>query len=128
MTSVRAIILMVAGLPALPSARAQGQAPANTLVDLQRQFAGCMAGKTIGPAGSRLTIKLMMKRDGSILGKPRITFSILRATPTPGSASSTTQSARSKPVCPSKSRRRSAARSPGPFVITLGQPKPEQRI
>ena len=36
-----------------------------------------MAGKSAGPAGSRLTIMLMMKRDGSIFGKPRITFSHL---------------------------------------------------
>ena len=53
-------------------------APANTLVELQRQFSACMAGKPAGPAaGSRLTIMLMMRRDGSIFGKPRITFSHL---------------------------------------------------
>ena len=34
-----------------------------------------MAGKPVGPAGSQLTIMFMMKRDGSIFGKPRITFS-----------------------------------------------------
>jgi hypothetical protein len=36
-----------------------------------------MAGKSLGPTGSRLTIVLTMKRDGSIFGKPRITFSHL---------------------------------------------------
>ena len=34
-----------------------------------------MAGKPLGPAGSQLTIMFMMKRDGSIFGKPRITYS-----------------------------------------------------
>ena len=56
---------------------AEEAAPANTLVELQRQFGACMAGKSLGPAGSRLTIMLTMKRDGSIFGKPRITFSHL---------------------------------------------------
>ena len=47
-------------------------APANTLVELQRQFSACMAMKPAGPAGSRLTIMLMMKRDGSIFGKSQL--------------------------------------------------------
>ena len=95
-------------------ALAQGSAPANTLVELQRQFSACMAGKPAGPAGSRLTIMLMMKRDGSIFGKPRITFSHLEGdAEVPTGASSTTQSARSRRACRFGSRRRSAARSPG---------------
>ena len=40
-------------------ALADDAAPANTLVDLQRRFGACMAGKAPGPAGSRLTIMLM---------------------------------------------------------------------
>ena len=60
-----------------PSRSLKLPGPANTLVDLQGQFGACMAGKAPGPAGSRLTIMLMMKRDGSIFGKPRITFSHL---------------------------------------------------
>ena len=71
------IALVAASACAAPVAFAQGAAPANTLVELQRQLGACMAGKSPGPAGSRLTIMLMMKRDGSIFGKPRITFSHL---------------------------------------------------
>jgi hypothetical protein len=109
-------------------ALAEDTAPANTLVDLQRQFGGCMGGKSLGPAGSRLTIMLMMKRDGSLFGKPRITFSHLegdkearqrfiddaeravdaclplRITPSLGSAIAGRQ-----------------------FFITLGRPKAEQK-
>jgi hypothetical protein len=36
-----------------------------------------MAGKPLGPAGSQLTIMFMMKSDGSIFGKPRISYSHL---------------------------------------------------
>ena len=78
MTGARAMmVLAAASICAIPAALAQGAAPANTLVELQRQFGACMTGKAPGPAGSRLTIMLMMKRDGSIFGKPRITFSHL---------------------------------------------------
>jgi hypothetical protein len=62
---------------ALPGALAQETPPANTLMDMRRQFGACMAGKPLGPAGSQLTIMFMMKRDGSIFGKPRITYSHL---------------------------------------------------
>ena len=63
---------MVATIVAAEEAR-----PANTLMDMRRQFGACMSGRPIGPSGSALTIVLMMKRDGSIFGKPRITFSRL---------------------------------------------------
>jgi hypothetical protein len=55
---------------------AEEASPANTLVDLRRQFDGCLS-RTPLPAGSRVTIVFMMKRDGSIFGKPRITYSHL---------------------------------------------------
>ena len=71
------IALVATSICAVAPALAQDAAPANTLMDLQRQFSACMGGKRLGPAGSRLTIMLMMKRDGSIFGKPRITFSHL---------------------------------------------------
>jgi hypothetical protein len=78
MTSARAMIALAAALAcAAPVALAQEAAPANTLVELQRQFGGRLARRPLGPAGSRLTIMLMMKRDGSIFGKPRVTFSHL---------------------------------------------------
>ena len=62
-------------VPAL--ALAQETAPANTLMDMRRQFAACMSDRPIGPAGSRVTFMFAMKRDGSIFGKPRITYSHL---------------------------------------------------
>jgi hypothetical protein len=36
-----------------------------------------MSERPIGPVGSRVTVVFMMKRDGSIFGKPRITYSHL---------------------------------------------------
>ena len=78
MTGTRTMVaLLAASICATRVALAQSAAPANTLVDLQRQFGACMSGQSAGPAGSRLTIMLMMKRDGSIFGKPRVTFSHL---------------------------------------------------
>jgi hypothetical protein len=77
MVGVRAAIVLASMACAGRVALAEDAAPANTLVELQRQLGACMAGKSLGPAGSRLTIMLMMKRDGSIFGKPRITFSHL---------------------------------------------------
>jgi hypothetical protein len=63
---------MVATVVAAEEAR-----PANTLMDMRRQFGACISGRPIVPPGSAVTIVLMMKRDGSIFGKPRITFSRL---------------------------------------------------
>lgn len=72
---IRASLLALAFALALPAAAAaQGAQPANTLADLSRQFTGCLSGKPLGPGGSRITIAFMMKRDGSIFGKPRITY------------------------------------------------------
>jgi hypothetical protein len=68
---------VIIALIAVTGAAAQEATPANTLMDMRRQFGACLAEKTIGPAGSRVTIVFMMKRDGSILGKPRITYSHL---------------------------------------------------
>jgi hypothetical protein len=56
---------------------AQEATPANTLMDMRRQFGACMSGKPVGPAGSRVTVVFMMKRDGSIFGKPRISYAHL---------------------------------------------------
>ncbi len=121
--------LLAASISAISVALAQNGAPANTLVDLQRQFGACMAGKSFGPAGSRLTIMLMMKRDGSIFGRPRITFSQLE-----GDKDSRQQfiddAERAVEAClpfritPSLG----GAIAGRPFFITLGRPKPEQKI
>src|SRR5271163_4668494 len=129
MTGARAIIALAAAFAcAVPVALAE-EAPANTLVDLQRQFSACMSGKSAGPAGSRLTIMLMMKRDGSIFGKPRITFSKLE-----GDKDSRQQfiddAERAVEAClpfritPSLG----GAIAGRPFIISLGRPKAEQRI
>ena len=56
---------------------AQEATPANTLMDLRRQFGGCLSRTPLHANGSRVTIVFMMKRDGSIFGKPRITYSHL---------------------------------------------------
>jgi hypothetical protein len=58
-------------------ASAQEGSPANTLIDLRRQFGACLAATPLDAKGSRVTIVFMLKRDGSIFGKPRITYSHL---------------------------------------------------
>jgi hypothetical protein len=50
-------------------------APVDTLRDLQRAFYVCV--KAPAAAGSELTIVFALKRNGSLLGKPRITYSHL---------------------------------------------------
>ena len=57
--------------------RAQQASAANTLAELRRQFGGCLAHTPLGANGSRVTIVFMTTRDGSIFGKPRITYSHL---------------------------------------------------
>jgi hypothetical protein len=130
MTGVRAMIALIAASTcAAAPALAQQGAPANTLIDLQRQFTACMGGKPLGPAGSRLTIRLMMKRDGSIFGKPRITFSHLEGDAEArqrfvDNAEHAIEACLPFRITPSLG----AAIAGRPFVITLGRAKPEQRI
>ena len=73
---IRGLIVAWALLAAAAVA-AEKVTPANTLMDLRRQFGGCLSTTPLGPAGSRVTIAFMMKRDGSIFGKPRIAYSHL---------------------------------------------------
>src|SRR5580704_9419456 len=110
-------------------ALADDAAPANTLVDLQRQFGACMAGKPAGPAGSLLTIMLMMKRDGSIFGKPRITFSHLEGDRQARQAfvddvDRAVEACLPVRITPSLG----GAIAGRPFVLTFGRPKTEQGI
>jgi hypothetical protein len=130
MVGVRAMMALAAAFACAGRvALAEDAAPANTLVELQRQLGACMAGKSLGPAGSRLTIMLMMKRDGSIFGKPRITFSHLE-----GDKNARQQfvddTERAVETClpfritPSLG----GAIAGRPFFITLGRPKAEQGI
>jgi hypothetical protein len=52
--------------------------PANTLQDLFAQFGACMKG-VAGQPGAQLTIAFSLRRDGSLLGKPHISYSRLPA-------------------------------------------------
>jgi hypothetical protein len=130
MTGARAMMALVAASTcATPVAVAEPTAPANTLVELQRQFGACMSGKAPGPAGSRLTVMLMMKRDGSIFGKPRITFSHLEGDADArrrfvDDAERAVEACLPFRITPSLG----GAIAGRPFFITLGRPKPEQKI
>jgi hypothetical protein len=66
--------VVVAALLMATDAVAQNGTPANTLMDIRRQFSACLAGTPI-ETGSVITITFAMKRDGSLLGKPRISYS-----------------------------------------------------
>jgi hypothetical protein len=57
-------------------ALADQAAPANTLMDMRRAIGACLARTPIA-TGSRVTIMFMMKRDGSIFGRPRISYAHL---------------------------------------------------
>jgi hypothetical protein len=50
--------------------------PANTLLELWRELGACVRAPSES-ADSELTIVFALKRDGSLLGKPRITHSHL---------------------------------------------------
>jgi hypothetical protein len=123
------VALFAASIGVIPAALAQGAAPANTLVDLQRQFGACMAGKAPGAAGSRLTIMLVMKRDGTIFGKPRITFSHLEGDKESRRAFVDDAQRAVEACLPFRITRSLGGEIAGrPFVISLGRPKAEQRI
>jgi hypothetical protein len=130
MKDARPIIALAAAFAcATPGALAEDAAPANTLVDLERQLGACMKDKPAGPAGSQLTIMLTMKRDGSILGKPRITFSHLEGDKQARQAfvddtERAVQTCLPFRITPSLG----GAIAGRPFVITLGRPKAEQKI
>ncbi len=130
MTGARAMVaLLAASICATRVALGEEAAPANTRVDLQRQFGACMSGKSAGPAGSRLTIMLMMKRDGSIFGKPRITFSHLEGDKEARQAFVDDVERAVEACLPFRITPSLGGAIAGrPFVITLGSAKPEQRI
>jgi hypothetical protein len=130
MRDARAIIALAAVFACAANfARAEDAAPANTLVDLQRQLGRCMAGKPAGPAGSRLTIMLTMRRDGSILGKPRITFSRLEGDKQARQAFVDDAERAVEACLPFRITPSLGGAIAGrPFTISLGRPKAEQRI
>jgi hypothetical protein len=53
--------------------------PANTLHEMGARFQACLIGAPgpYGPGDSEITIVFALKRDGSLLGRPRITHSKL---------------------------------------------------
>ena len=66
--------VVVAVLLTATGALAQHGTPANTLMDIRRQFSACLERTPI-QTHSAITIAFAMRRDGSLLGKPRITYS-----------------------------------------------------
>jgi len=130
MTGARAMIALIgASACGIAPALAQEGAPANTLMDLQRQFSACMSGRPLGPPGSQLTIRLMMKRDGSIFGEPRVTFSHLEGDAEArqrflDDAERAIEACLPFRITPSLG----AAIAGRPFVITLGRAKPERGV
>lgn len=50
--------------------------PANTLMDMRRAIGACLAHTPIA-SGSRVTIMFTMKRNGSIFGRPRMSYAHL---------------------------------------------------
>jgi hypothetical protein len=69
-------LLSLSGGGALAQASA---APANTLQELSAQLDHCLVGPE-GAAGSQITVVFSLKRDGSVLERPRISFSTLPGT------------------------------------------------
>lgn len=76
MRILRLLILAALHLPVL--ANADEVAPANTLAELSRQASVCMSNHPLGPPGPQITVAFAMRRDGSIIGKPRISFARLQ--------------------------------------------------
>jgi len=110
-------------------AGAQDSAPANTLMDIRHQFGGCLRRTPVGSNGSRVTIIFSLKRDGSIFGKPRITFSHVEGGEEAGKrfledAERAVDSCLPIKVTPALGD----AIAGHQFFITLGGPKPEKAI
>lgn len=69
------ISLLAAGLTAALRLGTQ-QAPADTLEALGRALTACFEPPA-GSAGSEMTVLVSLRRDGTVLGKPRITYTHL---------------------------------------------------
>jgi hypothetical protein len=72
----RTLLAVALALSASVPAAAEEAAPANTLMDMRRAVGACLARTPIA-TGSRVTIMFMMKRDGSVFGRPRISYAHL---------------------------------------------------
>jgi hypothetical protein len=83
-SSMRFVLAYGIALAALSAGAAQPQSlrrPANTLQELFSQLDHCMAVPK-GATGSELTIVFSLRRDGSLLGRPRISFAKLSGSAT----------------------------------------------
>jgi hypothetical protein len=69
-------IAMAASLALVPLGPAKA-APADTLRDLFKALNECLLKAPAGIVGSEITIVFSLKRDGSLLGKPRISHARL---------------------------------------------------
>jgi len=61
-------------------ATAAWAAPANTLKEVFNQLSACLSKEAGGEAASRgaeMTLRFSLRRDGSLIGKPHITYSKL---------------------------------------------------
>jgi hypothetical protein len=76
----RAFLVVAAFSVLSATAVAQQPRPADTLADLSRAVGACLSGTPLA-TGSRVTIAFMMKRDGSIFGRPRIRYAHLEGDP-----------------------------------------------
>jgi hypothetical protein len=77
---VRATVAAVVFALAPGLATAQDKAPANSLHDLGERLGACLHeshGRDNLSNGSEVTVLFALKRDGSLLGRPRITHSNL---------------------------------------------------
>ncbi len=74
---MRQKVRIIASLAFLATSPIEAEtAPANTLPDLWRELSACVRAPSES-VGSEVTILFTLKRDGSLLGKPRITHSHL---------------------------------------------------
>lgn len=82
-----ALVVSAASAVLSPSAMAAGLAdrtrPAASLAELWQVLSSCaqITGVPAGAAGSEVTVLFSLKRDGSLLGQPRITHSRLTGGP-----------------------------------------------
>ncbi len=118
----------LAALFVMRGAAAQEASPANTLMELRRELGSCLAQTPIA-SGSQVTILFTMKRDGSLFGRPRISFTHLE-----GDAelrrTFLDQAERAVDSClPLKITPAFGGAVAGrPFSITLGRPKAQQGV
>lgn len=79
-TRLRIVTSYATAVVALSAGTAEPQslrAPANTLQELFSQLDNCLVVPN-GAAGSELTVVFSLRRNGSLLGRPRISFAKLR--------------------------------------------------